>query len=329
MQHVDNRSVGISGIAFARFYLDVHPETRLVIIEKESEIGGTWSKCRLWLPILYFDHGLPCSKARTFDTFWTQSPLRTTSFADAPLTLPEDAPRLYDTFPARYVSQYLEDYVRDHVYADRPLLDRIWLKTEVASVKKIEGGWEVSLIGSMAYSIRCSKLAVASGLTSQANLPDFPHHPDWSSPILHHRNFGIHSQTLLSATSSYKHITVLGGGKSAADMVYAAVNTNPNLQINWIVRKKGEGPGYFLHAAPNGRYRNAAEPMLSRNATQMNPSGFRTMLPEFQSLHREESGRVTVNERIRAADERAKSWANYRGREGALPNFQTLEPKRS
>ena len=255
--------------------------------------------------------------------------MRTTSFADVPLTLPADAPRLYDAFPARYVSQYIEDYARNHVYSSRPLCDRIWLETNVTSVKRISSGWELDLEGPRAQSIRCSKLAVASGLTSQPNLLDFPRHPDWTSPILHHRDFGIHSQAMLSATSPYKHITVLGGGKSAADMVYAAVNANPNLQINWNVRRKGEGPGFFLHAAASGRYRNAAELTLSQNATQMNPSGFRTILPDFQSLHREASRRAIIYERILAADIRAKSSANYRGREDALPNFQKLEPSAS
>ena len=252
--------------------------------------------------------------------------MRTTSFADVPLTLPEDAPRLYDTFPAKYVSQYIEDYVRNHVYLNRPLRDRIWLRTKVASMKRVTSGWELDLMGPRTQSIRCSKLLVASGMTSQPTLPDFPHHQDWTSPILHHRDFGIQSQAMLSATSPYKHITILGGGKSAADMVYAAISTNPNLKVSWIVRSKGEGPGFFLHAAPSGRYRNAAEPMLSKNATQMNPSGFRTMLPDFQSLHREASGRALIDETILATDKRAKEWANYRGRKDALPNFQKLEP---
>jgi dimethylaniline monooxygenase (N-oxide forming) len=34
---------GLSGIAFARFYLAIHPEARLVIFEKDVGIGGVWS----------------------------------------------------------------------------------------------------------------------------------------------------------------------------------------------------------------------------------------------------------------------------------------------
>lgn len=35
---------GQSGIVAARFYLDVHPECRLVIVERDGVVGGTWSK---------------------------------------------------------------------------------------------------------------------------------------------------------------------------------------------------------------------------------------------------------------------------------------------
>lgn len=36
------RSPGLSGIAFARFYLDTHPKSRLTILEKDAWIGGVW-----------------------------------------------------------------------------------------------------------------------------------------------------------------------------------------------------------------------------------------------------------------------------------------------
>lgn len=38
--------IGLSGIAFARFYLDTHPECRLMIFEKDGCIGGVWSAGR-------------------------------------------------------------------------------------------------------------------------------------------------------------------------------------------------------------------------------------------------------------------------------------------
>lgn len=39
----DGAEIGISGIAAARFYLDVHPDCRLVILEKDQCLGGVWS----------------------------------------------------------------------------------------------------------------------------------------------------------------------------------------------------------------------------------------------------------------------------------------------
>ena len=37
-------NLGLAGIAFARFYLDTHPECRLTIFEKDGCIGGVWNK---------------------------------------------------------------------------------------------------------------------------------------------------------------------------------------------------------------------------------------------------------------------------------------------
>lgn len=36
-------NLGLAGIAFARFYLDTHPECQLTIFEKDGCIGGVWS----------------------------------------------------------------------------------------------------------------------------------------------------------------------------------------------------------------------------------------------------------------------------------------------
>jgi hypothetical protein len=38
-------SIGLSGLAFARFQLDIHPEARLTILEADDCLGGVWSWC--------------------------------------------------------------------------------------------------------------------------------------------------------------------------------------------------------------------------------------------------------------------------------------------
>ena len=35
--------LGISGLVFARFYLDIHSGSRLAILEEDSSVGGVWS----------------------------------------------------------------------------------------------------------------------------------------------------------------------------------------------------------------------------------------------------------------------------------------------
>ena len=250
-----------------------------------------------------------------------------TSFSDVALEVPEDAPKLHDTFESKYVTQYLEQYVDSHVYNGSPLRSRIRLNAEVLTVEKIGSGWVLQVDGAVPQSFRCNRLAVASGLTSSPNMPNFPRSHDWMAPILHHRDFGVHSKAILAASSFYKNITVLGGGKSAADMVYASVKAGKN--VKWIVRKSGEGSGIFMNPAATGRYRNNAEAGATQNATLLNPSGFRPMPEWVEMLHRSVSERANLELKLFAADRRYKLWANYKGREEALPGFRELEPKAS
>lgn len=250
-----------------------------------------------------------------------------TSFSDVALEVPKDAPQLHDTFEAKYVTHYLEEYVDSHVYNGRPLRSRIRLNARVRIVEKIGSGWILQVDGAVPQIYQCAKLAVASGLTSSPILPNFPCSHDWMAPILHHREFGVHSKAILAASSAYKNVTILGGGKSAADMVYASVKAGKN--TNWIIRKTGEGPGIFMNPAATGRYKNNAEAGATQSASILNPSGFRPMLEWAQMLHQSVSERGNLESKLFAADHRYKGWANYRGRGGALPGFRELEPKAS
>ncbi|KAL6714953.1 hypothetical protein ACLMJK_007213 [Lecanora helva] len=300
---------GLAGIAFARFYLDTHPDSNLVVLEKDGHIGGVWSA------------------ARVFDDFWVQSPLRMTSFSDVVLEIPKGAPNLHDTFEAKYVTEYLENYVDNHVYNGRSLRSRIQLNAAVHRAEKSRSGWILHFEGPTLKTLQCKMLAVAAGLTSSPVMPDISPSPAWSAPVLHHRDFGPNSSAILASSSPYKYITVLGGGKSAADMVYTAIKAKK--KVNWIIRKSGEGPGIFMNPAASGRYKNNAEAGATQKATFLIPSGFRAMPDWALNLHQYESKRGDLESKLFAADNRYKAWANYRGREDALPGFRELEPKAS
>jgi hypothetical protein len=254
-----------------------------------------------------------------------------TSFSDAPLELPVEAPTLHDTFEAKYVTQYFENYIDSHIYNGSSLRDRIQFHAKVLSVQKIAGGWELQIDeGSAVKTLQCTRLAVASGLTSLPQMPDFPRSQDWAIPVLHHRDFGISSKDILGTPTTYQNITVLGGGKSAADMVYASVKAGKN--VNWIIRTTGEGPGIFMNPAASGRYRNNVEAGATQRATIFTPSSFHPMIWWAKLLHQLWQftwGKTILERKLFAADVRYKAWANYRAREGALPGFRELEPSAS
>jgi cation diffusion facilitator CzcD-associated flavoprotein CzcO len=60
---------------------------------------------------------------------------------------------------------------------------------------------------------------------------------------MHHRDFG--SSSILK-DHKVKQIAVLGGGKSAADIAYAAATAGKT--ISSMIRLKGSGPGALLPA---------------------------------------------------------------------------------
>ena len=249
-----------------------------------------------------------------------------TAFADRPMQLPKDAPRPYDTFEARYVMNYLEQYLDDHIYQGISMRDRVCLNHEVVGVKKTDKGrWLLHIGGDKHQTLECSKLAVASGLSSLPNMPTFPRDDHWRAPVMHHRDFGSRYKSILAADSPYTHVTVLGGGKSAADMVYAAIKARKK-QVNWLVRENGEGPGIFMNPAASGRYRSATEKGATQNATSLNPSAFHPMLQWAQALHQSNSEKELLESKLLATDRQFKDWANYKHRENSLECFRELEP---
>ena len=249
-----------------------------------------------------------------------------TSFSDVELTLPSDSPNSWDTFPAKHVTTYLENYVDNHIYANRSLRDRIHVDVEVVGIHKIDQTWRVETKGKGRHIYRCAKLAVASGPTSTPVMPEIPQYTSPGIPMHHHKDFGLRSEEILSDSSS-KNITVIGGGKSAADLVYASLLAGKH--VNWLVRKTGEGPAIFVNPAIDGRYKNRVEAAATQKSAALKPSSFRPMATWAKKIHQSASGRDDLIAKFSADDNEFKLWANYRDREGAKASFRELEPSAS
>ena len=70
------------------------------------------------------------------------------------------------------------------------------------------------------HTFYTSKLMVASGMTPIPNMPVLPGQEIFCGPVIHQEAF--RSSRILTSPDT-KYITVLGGAKSSANIVYAAV----------------------------------------------------------------------------------------------------------
>lgn len=246
-------------------------------------------------------------------------------FSDVPITLPPNAPSYYGTFEAKYVTQYLEDYINSHVYIGSSLRSRIHFRHRVEEVEKTDGLWTVITRDSQNAhrEFRSSKIVVAAGLTSIRNMPNLLlHEQEFNGSICHHKSFGAISKSLLN-TPDCKNVVVLGAGKSATDMVYESVKKGKI--VSWIIRKTGEGPALFFPAPGGGRYENSTEKGATRLNASFSPSSFMPKLWLARLIHGTSAGRDYLSRKSNGVDQSCRDVAAYQDREGALPSFKTLE----
>ncbi|KAF7952365.1 uncharacterized protein EAE97_001862 [Botrytis byssoidea] len=278
---------GISGIHAAKFYLDIHLQCRLVILDRDPCVGGVWN----------FRRG--------YDSFWTQWTVGTAEFSDLPMTRPPEEDVYYEFFKTKYTTEYLEDYVDTHRYGDTTLRDRIKLSTEVRSLLRKDGKWmieTVDLVSGASDTWQTTKLIVASGLNSIPNMPLLPGKDLFQGPILHQNDFGS-SKVLTSP--DIQETTVLGAGKSSADMVYSAVKAGKT--VSWIIKTSDtNGPGFLLSPKGKGPYKNAFE--------------------WTWFLHSTKYGVKMMNAFWSAVDNETRKDADFNGRKN-LQGFEKLNPQ--
>jgi len=230
---------------------------------------------------------------------------------------PPETDTYYDFFKAKYTTQYLEEYVDKHNFADRTLRERIQFGTQVHRVLKVDGKWGVFVNSKTrnTSTFRSTKLIVATGLTSKQYMPSLPGREKFGRPVIHQENFG---QSSILSSTDVQRVTVLGGAKSSADMVYASVKAGK--KVSWIIRHSGTGPAFFLSAKGKGPYKNAFELGSIRLASTLTPSFLTPESLWTRFLHETNTGRKIVQSIWTAANEEALPPANIKHREKLMPH---------
>ncbi|KAG8527394.1 uncharacterized protein KY384_007546 [Bacidia gigantensis] len=247
-------------------------------------------------------------------------------FSDPPIAIPPEAPNYHGCAEAKYYTQYLEDYIDRHVYADKPLRSRFRFQYRVDNVEKTDDGWSVH--ATYAHNeqrvFQTSRLAVASGLTSIPNIPSFlSGKHDFQGPVLHHKGFATFSKSSLKS-SECENVAVIGGGKSSADMIWECLKKGKH--VSWIIREDGDGPALFIPAAAGGRYINSMEKGACRLGALFSSSAFMPNIWLAKFVQKTQFGMTQLRKKIQAIDQHCRNVAGYQDREGALPHFKDLEP---
>lgn len=233
---------GWTGLAAAKTYLQLFPSVTLTIIDADTTVGGVWSASRIY-PGLIADS---CAAIFDYSDFPIDEVLGIDKWAD---------------LPAEQVHKYLEAYV------DRfGLRRRLRLGTRVIGVEKFEesegkGVWAVEVEDIVAGNegpetrevLRCDKLIVATGTSST---PSFPRGINWKpfdGRVMHSKEVGTNHQLLTA--DSIKRVTVVGGNKSAVDVVNLCVLGGK--EVDWVIRKEGYGPGVLFEARTHGIHAGA------------------------------------------------------------------------
>lgn len=243
-------------------------------------------------------------------------------FSDQAMPRPPDEDLYHEFFKAKHTTNYLESYVDLHSYDARTLRDRIRFSIEVKSVLKEDGKWIVEAAGrnnGLQQTYSTTKLIVANGLTSIPKMPSLPGREDFQGQVLHHEDFG--SSNVLTYPKVQK-ITILGGGKSSADMAYEAVKAGKT--VSWILKASNTtGPGFIVPSKGKGPYNNAFENGMTRIAAAFMPSFMNGMNWWTKLLHSTKIGVKLMSFFWGTVDTDARKDTNF-ARE-SLQGFEKLE----
>jgi len=215
---------GLQGLAAAKTYLQLEPSAGLLIIDSNETVGGVWAKENL------------------YPGFRSNNLLGTYEYTDFPMTENFGVKR-EEHIPGKVVFEYFKQYAEKY-----DLTRRIWSISKIRSAEKIETGWRLTVIhgnlpaSNQSKTVTCSKLVVATGLTSDPAPINIRGQENFEAPVINFAHFRQEAPHLL-AEPSVQHVAVYGGSKAAYDAVYMLASNGK--RVSWIIRASGHGPTYM------------------------------------------------------------------------------------
>lgn len=234
------------------------------------------------------------------------------------LTVLDQDPSVGGSWNARrnYEAFWSQPGLRMTEYSDMPL-----------KLPSNEDSWTIRGVDQKSQTARTfvtPKVMIATGVTSEPNMPHLPGKEAFGVPIIHSEGFG---QSAVLTSPDIQNVVVVGGGKSAADMVYACAKSGKS--VSWIIRKSGTGPAAFIDIKGRGSgllaYKNAAEIGCTRIMTSLGPSAFTEPTWKSAFPHRNKIGRAIGEKVWQNADRDIRKEANYHGRDESRKGFENLE----
>ncbi|PWY90077.1 dimethylaniline monooxygenase [Aspergillus heteromorphus CBS 117.55] len=247
MQHHEKRvevivvGTGIGGLAAAKTYLELAPQTNLLLLEERAALGGVWAD-------------------NCYEGLHTNNLYGSYEFADFPLDQTKYNVKENTHVPAHALRQYFSDFA-DHFDIRR----RIRFSTRVHRVEKIDGGWKVKTEGvddpgrSIVYT--CDKLIISTGISSRPNDVSIPGQGVFGRPVMNHSRLGTEG-TSLAHDPRVKSVTVIGASKYGHDVVYMMASQGKH--VDWVIRKSGGGAVWMGTAwVPFGCWRAKREALTT------------------------------------------------------------------
>ncbi|MGH3908547.1 MAG: flavin-containing monooxygenase [Pseudonocardiaceae bacterium] len=206
---------GPAGIVSAKVLLEDGFD--ITVFDKYQRVGGIWSP------------------GGCYDGLHNQSSRRLFEFADLPNRL--------HMASAVETQRYLENYAETF-----GVLDRLRPATEVISIRPVEGpgrmgacGWLVDSrpAGDTAAPVRSESfdyVVVASGAHHHVQLPELPGRELFSGMVLH-------SNEVRAGTFAGRRVVVVGGGRSALDLITRAARDATSAaivarKVNWMIPER-------------------------------------------------------------------------------------------